>query len=409
MRVVVGATPLVERDRPSDALLQKWRAEYPSERETEEMLDAKMAGRPGTPYVRPSLEEMTYYIRTFLKSRGIGEFEVTDTGWSSGGVSKIQVVFTLHWSDPDRGPVKDRLVVRMDPDESLNTTSRAREFEILRAVADVLPVPAVFWIDSQAEHFPKPALIYEFVSGVSKPPGTGLGQVTGLGTNFGDHYRDLLSGRFIEHLAAIHNFIPSPDLVPSMDFPTPGTTEAASWQLNRARRVWEEDRAEDNLLVDVAGQWLADNLPKADSVGLVHGDYRSGNFLFDEATGEYTAWLDWERCHIGDRHRDLAWTTQLTFGHWNQDRTRYLVCGLVPLDEFYDQYTEASGLSVEPSRLHYYRILNNYQILAALQGTAYRVIRLKRSHQGLLLARLRGQAAAIAGDLRMMLLEGPRG
>jgi aminoglycoside phosphotransferase (APT) family kinase protein len=400
---------LVDRDRPDDDLLTRWARRFPTERETDALLRAKMLGRPGEPYRRPSLEQMTDSIRAFLESRRIGAFTISDCGWSSGGVSKIQVVFTLAWDDPARGRVSDRLVVRMDPDESLNVTSRAREFEVLQAVADVVPVPRVGWLDRSAEFFPRPALIYEFVSGVSKPRGTGVGQVTGLGTDFGERLRPVLAEQFMQHLGAIHRFVPDADRVPSMDVPAPATAQAAQWQLNRGRRVWEEDRAEDCLLLDVAAEWLADHLPVTETVGLVHGDYRSGNFLFDEETTRFTAWLDWERCHIGDRHRDLAWTTQPTFGHWDAARTRYYVCGLVPLDEFYDRYTEVSGLAVDQERLHFYRVLNNVQILAALVGTAYRVIRLRRSHQGMLLARLRGQAASIAADLQAMLREGPRG
>lgn len=37
---------------------------------------------------------------------------------------------------------------------------------------------------------------------------------------------------------------------------------------------------------------------------LVHGDYRTGNFL--EQGGRITAILDWELVHLGDPHEDLG-------------------------------------------------------------------------------------------------------
>jgi len=85
--------------------------------------------------------------------------------------------------------------------------------------------------------------------------------------------------------------------------------------------------------MEIAANWLERNLPKVDHVSVVHGDYRSGNFLFDERSGQFTAWLDWERGHLGDRHRDLAWSTQPFLGHYSDDGKTYYVCGLIPQDD----------------------------------------------------------------------------
>ena len=399
---------LTERDIVPADVIAELRRRYPTERETDALLLRKLAGRAQPGYHRPSLTELTACLESLLAANIEGEFAVTDPRWFTGGVSKIQMGFTLDWDAPGRGRTQDRMVARMDPAESLNTTSRVREFQLLRAFAGVIPVPQTYWVDSEGTHFPEPALIYAFASGVSKPAGATTGQVTGLGTVFGPRLRELLAPQFMAHLTRIHTFDYREADLTALDVPRPGTTDAALWQLNRARRVWEEDRGEDYPLMEVAANWLERNLPVADQLSVVHGDYRSGNFLFDEASGEISAWLDWERGHLGDRHRDLAWTTQLTFGHYDTGGgpdPRYYVCGLIPLDEFYDLYTAASGLAVDPIRLRYYQILNCYQIVVALLGTAYRVVRLGKSHQGLLLARLKGEVAPIADDLQRLLSE----
>jgi aminoglycoside phosphotransferase (APT) family kinase protein len=240
---------------------------------------------------------------------------------------------------------------------------------------------------------------------VTKPKTTSTGKVSGLGTVFGPELRKLLAPQFLRHLAAIHTLDVSKHSFASMDMPQVGSTQSASWQLNRARRVWEEDRGEDFALLEVAANWLGRNLPVLDRASVVHGDYRSGNFLFDEASGNINAWLDWERGHIGDRHRDLAWTTQLTMGHYSEDRKTYYVCGLIPLDEFYEQYEKASGLSVDPKRLVFYQILNCYQILGSVMATGYRVARLGKSHQAVLLTRVKGMAPSVCLDLARLLRE----
>lgn len=397
---------LVERDQPSPEFLADVRHRFPTERETDELLIRKMERRGDPPYRRPSLAELSGYLHALLLENTDGDFEISDPRWFTGGVSKIQMGFTLQWHDPQRGPSTDRMVVRMEPAESLNTTSRLREYELLRAFVGVLPVPTTYWVDSTARWFPEPALVYAFVPGITKPRGSTTGQVTGLGTVFGPQLREILGPQFVENLARIHTFDWSNATFTSMDVPRPGSTDSALWQLNRARRVWEEDRGEDFPLMEVAAQWLDRNRPPTDHTSVVHGDYRSGNFLYDEDSGQVTAWLDWERGHLGDRHRDLAWTTQPTFGHYDQDGKTYYVCGLVPLEEFYDRYADAAGLSVDVARLHYYQVLNCYQIVVALLGTAYRVIRLSKSHQGLLLARLKGEVAPVANDLRRLLKEG---
>jgi aminoglycoside phosphotransferase (APT) family kinase protein len=191
----------------------------------------------------------------------------------------------------------------------------------------------------------------------------------------------------------------------SFDRPEVGTTQSAAWQVNRARRVWEEDRGEDLPILEVAINWLERNLPELDHAGIVHGDYRSGNFLFDERTGRFTAVLDWERGYIGDRHRDLAWSTTRSVGHLAEDGKTFLVCGLMPLEEFYAAYEERSGLSVDRKRLRFYEILNRFQQVETLLATSYRVVRLGKSHQDILVARIEGAAYLIAEELRAALEE----
>lgn len=392
-------------DNPSEEFIAEMRRRYPTERETEELLARKLRKRSGPPYRRATLEELSGYLHEMLHEKITGAFELSEQGWFTGGVSKIQMGFTLDWTDPVRGPCREHLVLRMDPSESSNTTSRVREFELLGAFDAVVPVPRVFWLDPDGRWFPEPALIYSFVPGVTKPKTTSTGKVSGLGTVFGPELRKLLAPQFLRHLAAIHTLDVFRHSFASMDMPQVGSTQSASWQLNRARRVWEEDRGEDFALLEVAANWLGRNLPVLDRASVVHGDYRSGNFLFDEASGNINAWLDWERGHIGDRHRDLAWTTQLTMGHYSEDRKTYYVCGLIPLDEFYEQYEKASGLSVDPKRLAFYQVLNCYQILGSVMATGYRVARLGKSHQDVLLTRVKGMAPSVCLDLARLLRE----
>ena len=75
---------------------------------------------------------------------------------------------------------------------------------------------------------------------------------------------------------------------------------------------------------------------------MVHGDYRTGNFLYDEA-GEIHGVLDWEMAHLGDPLEDLAWgfNPVWQFG-------RGLAGGLVPQDQAIAIWERASGLAGRP-------------------------------------------------------------
>lgn len=390
-------------DRPTPDFIASMRRLYPTEPEIDALFVRKLERRAGPEYRRQSIAELRACVERMLAALGIEDYRLEDLRWFTGGVSKIQLGFRLDWTDPKLGRRSERMVVRMDPNEGSNTTSRLREYEILEAFGGVIPVPRPFWLDREGAWFPEPALIYEFAEGVTKPTATTTGMVSGLGTNFGPQLREKLAPQFMDHLARIHTFDYRAHRFESMTAPAVGTTQNAEWQLNRALRIWEEDRGEDLPLMDVAAAWLKANLPTLDVVSMVHGDYRSGNFLFDEATGRINAWLDWERGHLGDRHRDLAWTTHPGFGHYSEDGKTYYICGLIPKDEFYDRYSAASGLSVDPARLEYYRILNCFQIIASVTATATRVAGLGKSHQDVLLTRVKGMESITGLELMRLL------
>lgn len=392
-----------DRERPARHVVEALRAAFPTEPEYDRLLTRKMDRRRetglGTSYDMPAVLEA---LRRFLEAHVNDGFKIERPQWLAGGASKIQIGFTLV---EHHAPLTTRsdLVLRMEPLESLNATSRVREREVLAAVADTVPVPSVRWIDEEGTWFPQPALIYSRVEGSAKPHAT-ESRIGGIGTGFGPH-RKTLAPQFVDLLARIHTLPLSTMSLPSYARPRPGSTDSATWQLNRARRVWEEDRGESIPLLDVAAAWLMDNRPTLDVASLVHGDYRGGNFLFDESTGRITAVLDWERSHIGDRHRDLAWTTLPAYGQVDPGTGEFLVTGLMPSDEFFQQYRLSSGLSVDLDRLRYYRILCCYQSAVTALGSAYRVSALGRSHQDVVIAGLEAPGQVMLDQLQRDLAE----
>lgn len=395
-----------ERSTPPVGLEAALRERFPTEDEYDLVLSRKLESRRrgGTEWTG-SIDDLAARLDRFLAAVVDGGHERSPLRRLSGGGAKIQVGFDLETDRELHGRHRHHLVVRVEPTESLNATSRRREAQLIELVRPVVPVPEVYWVDEAGEWFSEPALIYTFVPGVTRPSGTTT-QVGGVGGRFGGELRERLATRFVADIARIHTVdVGAGADLSAFDVPAVGSVDSALWQVNRARRIWEEDRGEDLPYVEAVALWLLDRLPPLDRLSALHGDYRTGNFLFDEVTGEITAWLDWERGHLGDRHRDLAWITLPQWGRPDPDTGELLVSGLLPLSEFERRYEESSGLAIDRERLRFYRVLNSFQLVVSTLGTAYRVARLGRSHQDVLLTSIEGIAHSFAHEMRTAVLE----
>ncbi|WP_018000693.1 phosphotransferase family protein [Paracoccus sp. N5] len=399
-------TAIVEdrRDHPSREWIEALRRDYPTEAEFDRMLTRKMLRRmePSQPG-RYSMPELDRALRRFFDAKLQGPYQISDLRWLMGGASKIQLAFTLDWSEAGVAQ-RQRLVMRMEPEESLNSTSRLREQQIFSFFRGILPVPKVFWLDEDGTWLPQAAIIYEWLPGVSTPSRKER-RVAGIGQSFPPELRQKLGPQFLEALVRIHTADYRQGDLSAFQVPAANSTESALLHLNRVLRIWEEDRGFEFPVFDLAVSWLRRNLPVLDRPSILHGDFRAGNFLFDEATGQITAWLDFERGYIGDRHRDLAWTTLSSYGNLAEDGKTFLVSGLVPLDEFLSSYERLSGLSIDPARLKYYRVFNSLQNVLAALASAWRVVRLGKTHQDVLVAMLEGIGHAQADEICCLLEE----
>lgn len=103
----------------------------------------------------------------------------------------------------------------------------------------------------------------------------------------------------------------------------------------------------------LAAQWLRANAPDADlPLGLVHGDFRSGNLMIDEHG--VAAVLDWELAHLGDPMEDLGW---LCVNSWRFGHDEHPVGGFGTREDLFAGYEAAGGLRVDPQRVRYWQVL----------------------------------------------------
>lgn len=362
------------------------------------ILARREAGKNLPPYRAAANAEILALLQGFFDTERPGA-RVGDVRRVGGGASKEQFFFTLI---SDVG--EERYLLRMDPRRAITETDRGREMVLLEAMRGIVPVPRPAWTDNEARHFPQPAAIMHVVNGVSKPSGSSI-KVSGLGTWLGPDLRDKLKDQFLDYLVAIHAYDWRANPLPGFEAPDRDPKQAALWGLNYWREVWRIDDGETRPIVALADQWLQDNMPDCDDLVLTHGDYRTGNYLFDEGTGEITALLDWELARIGDYHEDLGWVLMQVFGTYDTDGT-FRASDLFEREEFIREYEVRSGRTVNRRTLHYYDVMSSWKCYVIVGASGIAAARSQHNHQDVLLTFLAATTPMFADDLVRLLHQG---
>ncbi len=118
------------------------------------------------------------------------------------------------------------------------------------------------------------------------------------------------------------------------------------------------------------GAWLERHAPQATVPGLMHGDYHIANVLFDRATGDLAAILDWELTTLGDPRLDLA---RLVTSWPDRQGAGLLSRKVVPWDGFPDaealvaRYVEKTGRDV--ADWPWFKVLALYKYAVILEGS----------------------------------------
>ncbi len=99
--------------------------------------------------------------------------------------------------------------------------------------------------------------------------------------------------------------------------------------------------------------------PPAMKISVVHGDYRTGNFLHND-TGKMLAVLDWEMAHLGDPLEDLGWAMDPMWRPPGSDK----VGGMVNRDEAIAIWEQSSGMNIDLKALAW------WDLFASVKGEA---------------------------------------
>lgn len=366
-----------------------------------QMLDDARANRTQPPYqVRTVKEVQASLVEFFKQTSELGEVSIHGVRRLGGGASKEQFLFEMSKA----GEPAQQYVLRMDPLESAVTTCRRREAEVLNLAQRHMPAPAALWSDVSGQFLGRPAIITNFIAGVTKPS-AGDSNVSGFGTTFSKDTRQKLGENLVGLLVKLHGIDPTQLPADCFQSPSDHPSQASLWQVNWWARAWREDRTTGIPLMGLAEAWMRHHLPdtQPENRVIVHSDFRTGNFLYDEQSLTITGILDWELAHIGDFHEDLAW---IALRSWSSEENgQLLASGLLPFEELCSRYTELSGRTVNRQTLHFYQVLALYKCACICLATSAAAARRQHNHQDIVLTWLSTAGHSFLNDLHTVLQE----
>ncbi len=257
-----------------------------------------------------------------------------------GGASRETYRF-----DAETNTKVDALILRRDPVGSLIDTDRRIEFLAYQSFHGTLPVPEPVALELDGAPLERPFFIMRRIDGGTAARPFEL-------EPYGLHARAIGEALFT-YLGRIARSEPADlPLGQCFDWPAP----ASCWR--EALDYWEaiilRDERHPQPIVRAALRRLRRNPPPpAAKISVVHGDYRSGNFLHDGA-GRIIAILDWEMAHLGDPLEDLAWCCDPLWNHFDVTR----VAGTIGQAEAIAIWERESGLSLDRAAFDWWRLFS---------------------------------------------------
>lgn len=244
------------------------------------------------------------------------------------------------------------LILRRDPVDSLIDTDRRLEFLAYQSFHGTgVPVPEPIVLETGSNALDRPFFIMGRVDG-------GSAASPFQPAPYGEH-----AAALGEQVFAALGAIAAADaasLPIARAAPAPASDDCGRRELDYWAGVIEADELHPQPIARAAIRRLRRVAPPpAQRVGVVHGDFRSGNFLHDGA-GRLLAVLDWEMAHLGDPLEDLAWMLDPLWSHGDPGRPG----GLLPRAEAIAVWERASGLRAHAEALRW------WSLFAALKGMA---------------------------------------
>ncbi|MFI6758057.1 phosphotransferase family protein [Micromonospora sp. NPDC050417] len=259
-----------------------------------------------------------------------------------------------------------RWVIRRPPMGHLSDTAHdmRREYRVIDALRRTkVPVPPPVLLCEDPAVLGAPFQITGFVDGTAHHHVGTLEAVGPVRTR-------RIMFQLVETLADLH----------AVDFAEVGLADhgRVGGFLQRQMRRWNRhlDAAPDSRPagIDRLSEALTRAIPATSSTTIVHGDYRLGNVLVDDAGGtgidQITALLDWEMSTLGDPLTDLGLMILHTGLSASGDRPASAVPGHPAVEDLLKRYAIRSGRDLDA--MSWYIAFSAFKLAVVLEGVQRR-------------------------------------
>jgi aminoglycoside phosphotransferase (APT) family kinase protein len=222
----------------------------------------------------------------------------------------------------------------------------ARHYRTLEALAATgVPAPRPLWWDPDGEALGEPCFAMERIEGFVPVPWSPEGRMFLEAKGRGP-----LAERFVSLLVEIHG-VDWRGLGLGGNGEIRSQHELSTDQVALLDTMLHGYRTGPEPILADALAWLRSNVPDGDEIVLVHGDYRTGNLVYDDE--RVAAVLDWEFSQPGDPMRDVAWVLAPSNRVGSE-----LACYLLPPERFVDRYERLSGRMVDWHAVGFWQVFH---------------------------------------------------
>lgn len=254
---------------------------------------------------------------------------------------------------------RHRWVMRTDaPARLAQSLDRLAEFRCIEAAFGAgVRVAAPIAVHPGADLIGRPFAIQEMVTGSAQA--RRIVRDPELAT-----FGELLAGELGTELAKIHKVRPSDGVLDFLPRPLGNPSRQAVAELRKGLDQASEARP----VLEYVLAWLDRHAPEPEAVTLVHGDFRTGNYMVDG--GRLTAVLDWEFCHWGDPREDIGWFIARCWRFGNDGK---VAGGIAKFAALLEAYNAAADVKVAAADVQYFEVMAaaKWATISLLQGDRF--------------------------------------
>jgi aminoglycoside phosphotransferase (APT) family kinase protein len=249
------------------------------------------------------------------------------------------------------GATEKEIVLRTDKGGSLlSSLSKKDEFRVAElAYKAGVKTPEPIILEENTSVIGAPFFLMSKISGKAN------GRYIVKDSELNDYRKNGMVSDLARNLALLHTV--KPDSVSDQNLKDKlKMTDISSYAMSSVNElhISLNELPEAHPAIEFSLNWLEKNRPTIDSIVLVHGDFRTGNFMITK--DGLQGILDYEFAHWGDRHEDIAW---LCMRDWRFGKLNKEVGGFGDRSDFYEAYTKTAKISVDPKKVTYWEIMGN--------------------------------------------------